>query len=89
MIHFLLTRSWDELQYQVLGSLPEATNPILAGGPPEVVHHLPRIHPLERMTSSNSEDERCVNIMFVMILVSYSYCKQKMMSLRGWLVWQK
>ena len=53
----LYFRSWNELQYQVLGSVPEGQNPILAGGPPEVVHHLPRINPVER-TPSQSEDER-------------------------------
>ena len=54
----LYFRSWDELQYQVLGSLPETQNPILTGGPPEIIHHLPRINPMDRMTSSQSEDER-------------------------------
>jgi hypothetical protein len=58
----LYFRSWDELQYQVLGSLPEAPNPILSGGPPELLHHLPRMQPHDRMTSS--EEGRCVSFNF-------------------------
>ena len=50
----LYFRSWDELQYQVLGSLPEGSSSALADVPPEM---MPR-HPFDRMGSSNSDDER-------------------------------
>ena len=49
----LYFRSWDELQYQVLGSVPEHSNSALAGGPPGLVHH-----PFDRSGSYNSDDER-------------------------------
>ena len=50
----LYFRSWEELQYQVLGSLPEGSSSVLADVPPEM---MPR-HPFDRMGSSNSDEER-------------------------------